>query len=310
TTINEDFSSHLSIDINSSPSGASVYFDDKYEGKTPLKLNTSIGKHKFRLSLKPDYLDKEQEIEVSQQNKYFILALSHDPKSKRKKDELAEKIYAKDKNGYTIEEGILVKGVYQVCYVNGGPALFTPPLLIKMTSYGKNGITGSNAFINIAILGRFMITPAIVTYDLCSVGVGFLGVSSNHKNRLKIEIGGGLNIQFPIKTIDYNGEEIVRKRKIQLIETSSSDIGDIINGYSLVPFDASISYERYIGGKAFMCFTAGCLWGPAMNWYKASEVEAYNTYGASVPSPLFAGDLPASPFIEDFQPYFGLGFRF
>ncbi len=310
TSLNEDFSSHLSIAINSTPSGASVYFDEKYEGKTPLNLTSGIGKHTLRLSLKPDYLDFEETIEVSQQNKYFSRTLTSDPKSQKKKDELAEKVYVKGDKGPTIMEGVLVKGVYQVCYVNGGPALFTAPLLLKTYGFGNKGITGANVFINTAILGRFMVTPAIVTWDVCSVGVGFLGVSSDHKNRFKLEIGGGFNLQFPIKTYDYLGEEIVRVRKLKVLDTPSSN-GDLGNeALKYVPVDASVSYERYLGGHAFLCLTAGCLWGPEMNWYKKAEVDLFVTDGVSQPSPIQGSNLPTTPFIEDIQPYFGLGFRF
>ncbi|MFZ4547687.1 MAG: PEGA domain-containing protein [Bacteroidales bacterium] len=311
TTINEDFSSHLSIDINSSPSGANVYFDDKYEGKTPLKINAGIGKHKIRLSLKPDYLDEEQEIEVSQQKKYFSLSLVQDPKSQKKMDELAAKVYRiDDKGNYQVPEGMLYKGVYQLVYINSGPAMFTPPIFYKMSYYGNRGITGSNAFINLSLLGRFMITPALLTWDMFSVGVGYLGVSSNHQNRFKLEISAGYNPQLAIKTFDYHGDEITRERKLDLLKTTSSNGDRGGTGEQLVPFDASISYERYIGGHAFFCLIAGCLWGPEMKWYKKSEVDEFIKYGEPAPIPLISGDLPASPFIEDFQPYFGIGIRF
>ena len=64
-TVNPDQTTYVSeslsiqtgdISISSNPSGADVYLDDTYTGITPLKIETSVGRHQITFS-KPNYYD-------------------------------------------------------------------------------------------------------------------------------------------------------------------------------------------------------------------------------------------------------------
>jgi serine/threonine protein kinase len=53
------------INVTSSPTGAQVYLDNSFNGKTPLNLKVPIGKYEVRLSL-PDYYEWEAQLELNE----------------------------------------------------------------------------------------------------------------------------------------------------------------------------------------------------------------------------------------------------
>jgi serine/threonine-protein kinase len=63
-SVNADVLSFLKV--NSSPAGAQVFIDSKYEGNTPLKLELPAGKHEIRLTA-PSYYDWEAQVKLKDQ---------------------------------------------------------------------------------------------------------------------------------------------------------------------------------------------------------------------------------------------------
>jgi serine/threonine protein kinase len=53
------------LNITSSPTGAQVYLDNSFNGKTPLNLKVPLGKYEVRLSL-PDHYEWEAQIELTE----------------------------------------------------------------------------------------------------------------------------------------------------------------------------------------------------------------------------------------------------
>jgi serine/threonine-protein kinase len=54
------------LKVNSSPAGAQVFINNKYEGNTPLKLELPVGKHEIRLTA-PSYYDWEAQVKLKDQ---------------------------------------------------------------------------------------------------------------------------------------------------------------------------------------------------------------------------------------------------
>ncbi|UCH80763.1 MAG: serine/threonine protein kinase, partial [Nitrospiraceae bacterium] len=64
TSVNKSVMSFLKV--NSTPAGAQVFIDSKYEGNTPLKLELPVGKHEIRLTA-PSYYDWEAQVKLKEQ---------------------------------------------------------------------------------------------------------------------------------------------------------------------------------------------------------------------------------------------------
>ncbi len=61
----------IEVKITSSPSGARVYLDDKFAGRTPLKTQIAEGEHNIKLDYREGYISIDKDILVTPKNDSF-----------------------------------------------------------------------------------------------------------------------------------------------------------------------------------------------------------------------------------------------
>ena len=157
------------------------------------------------------------------------------------------------------------------------------------------------------VLGNGIISENSIIIDFLSVGVGIFIRSRDSKTRFMMDVNAALMFEFTFKnSFDYNGEEIVRENKD--FWTYNSDRKKVFSPM-IIPFDAKISFERHLSGKAFFILRSGLYFAPEQDWFRKTDIELWKESGGDKPLPLVGSDLPDSPYTEGFVLYFAVGIR-
>lgn len=65
----------IEVKIKSNPSGATVYLDDKFIGRTPLTTQIAEGEHNIKLDYGPGYITFDKDIYITTKNTSFYFRL-------------------------------------------------------------------------------------------------------------------------------------------------------------------------------------------------------------------------------------------
>ena len=169
-------------------------------------------------------------------------------------------------------------------------------------NYKSSIFYGSSAFV-------LTFSPKWNIYDLFSINMGYLICSNSHRFRLLLESEVGLKFysddlnEKPL----YNGEKLVYAHRLDKDEANG-----IYAPRQYVPFDFSVCLEINLIKDKFVTLKFG-VWrfiADPGRWYYKSDVDDWYKNDGEKPGKVTGNDLPKSPVINDWIPYYGIGFRF
>jgi hypothetical protein len=298
-----------SVYITSNANNASVYVNDKYLGATPLQTKLLLGENKFMLEKDNEFYETNETIVLTPTSSdQIFIKMKYNPRSPIYISNFTEKIYGDFQSfGGYLFEGLTIKGVYSIVSIKGEPALITAPLLFKFHQLKPFTTKLNTVFVTTAIFSEIIASKSSFSWDMLSIGLGYVVASKSHRTKLKMEFYGAMGGQFASQKSVYQGNEIIRAYNLNI--SKDNEKGGFDN-WAYISSNFRINIEQYIGGKSFLVFLFGMTKRAEMKWYYKTDLDSFEDSGGITPQPLFGDDLPKSPYFEGFTPYYGVGVRF